>query len=259
VNENLRSKFAKNETAYGLWVTSESTAVTEVAAILGIDWLCIDMEHGYLDYRSIAGHLTAARGTGMTVLVRPPSHDLEPMKRALDLGAHGVILPLVNSAAELRAASDQFFYPPLGRRGIGGERSVKWGLDLESYVRSANEDLLLIPMIETQRAYDNLDEILAADKIEAVFLGPGDMSASRGAVGEWEGPGVAEINLDIVRRASGKGIRTGIVARNTDEAITRADQGFGMVSLGSDIGLMIRQIESMNEALGRKTVAHRWF
>jgi 2-keto-3-deoxy-L-rhamnonate aldolase RhmA len=230
-----------------------------VAAILGIDWLCIDMEHGYLDYRSIAGHLTAARGTGMTVLVRPPSHDLEPMKRALDLGAHGVILPLVNSAAELRAASDHFFYPPLGRRGIGGERCVKWGLDLESYVRSANEDLLLIPMIETQSAYENLDEILAAEKIEAVFLGPGDMSASRGAVGEWEGPGVAEINLDIVRRASQKGIRTGIVARSTEEAITRVDQGFGMVSLGSDIGLMIRQIESMNEALGRKTVAHRWF
>jgi 2-keto-3-deoxy-L-rhamnonate aldolase RhmA len=259
MNENIRSKFAKNEAAYGLWVTSESAAITEVAAILGIDWLCIDMEHGYLDYRSIAGHLTAARGTGMTVLVRPPSHDLEPMKRALDLGAHGVILPLVNSAAELRAASDHFFYPPLGHRGIGGERCVKWGLDLESYVRSANEDLLLIPMIETQRAYENLDEILAVEKIEAVFLGPGDMSASRGAVGEWEGPGVAEINLDIVRRASRKGIRTGIVARNTDDAITRVDQGFGMVSLGSDIGLMIRQIESMNEALGRKTVAHRWF
>jgi 2-keto-3-deoxy-L-rhamnonate aldolase RhmA len=259
LNENIRSKFAENEAAFGLWVTSESAGVTEVAAILGIDWLCIDMEHGYLDYRSIAGHLTAARGTGMTVLVRPPSHDLEPIKRALDLGAHGVILPLVNSAAELRAASDHFFYPPLGRRGIGGERCVKWGLDVESYVRSANEDLLLIPMIETQRAYENLDEILAAEKIEAVFLGPGDMSASRGAVGEWEGPGVAEINLDIVRRASQKGIRTGIVARNTDEAITRVDQGFGMVSLGSDIGLMIRQIESMNEALGRKTVAHRWF
>jgi 2-keto-3-deoxy-L-rhamnonate aldolase RhmA len=114
-------------------------------------------------------------------------------------------------------------------------------------------------MIETQSAYENLDEILAVEKIEAVFLGPGDMSASRGAVGEWEGPGVAEINLDIVRRASRKGIRTGIVARNTDDAITRVDQGFGMVSLGSDIGLMIRQIESMNEALGRKTVAHRWF
>jgi 2-keto-3-deoxy-L-rhamnonate aldolase RhmA len=86
------------------------------------------------------------------------------------------------------------------------------------------------------------------------------MSASRGAVGEWEGPGVAEINLDILSRASDKGIRTGIVARSTSDAQQRMSQGFGMVSLGSDIGLMIRQIKSMTEALGREIVIdHRWF
>jgi 2-keto-3-deoxy-L-rhamnonate aldolase RhmA len=259
LNEKLRSKLAKNETAFGLWVTSEASAVTEVAGMLGIDWICIDMEHGYLDYRSIAGHLTAARGTDMTVLVRPPSQDMEPTKRALDLGAHGVILPLVNSAEEVRAAYDHFYYPPVGRRGIGGERSVKWGLDLQAYVGSANDGLLFIPMIETQRAYDNLDEILAVERIEAVFLGPGDMSASRGAVGEWEGPGVAEINLDILHRAANKGVGAGIVARDTSEALQRVDEGFGMVSLGSDIGLMIRQIQSMAQALGRETVGHRWF
>jgi 2-keto-3-deoxy-L-rhamnonate aldolase RhmA len=259
VNEKLRSKLARGETAFGLWVTSEASAVTEVAGMLGIDWICIDMEHGYLDYRSIAGHLTAARGTDMTVLVRPPSQGLEPIKRALDLGAHGVILPLVNSAEEVRAAHDHFYYPPIGRRGIGGERSVKWGLDLQAYVKTANDDLLFIPMIETQQAYDNLDEILAVERIEAVFLGPGDLSASRGAVGAWEGPGVAEINLDILRRAADKGIGSGIVARDTQEALQRVDQGFGMVSLGSDIGLMIRQIRSMAQALGRETVGHRWF
>ena len=260
MNEKLREKFAKTETAFGLWVTSESPAITEVAGMLGIDWICIDLEHGYLDYRSIAGHLAAARGTEMTVLVRPPSQELEPIKRALDLRAHGVILPLVNSAHEIHAAYDHFYYPPIGTRGIGGERSVKWGLELETYVRNANADLLLIPMIETQRAYDNLDEILATDRLEAVFLGPGDMSASRGAVGEWEGPGVAEINLDILSRASDKGIRTGIVARSTSDAQQRMSQGFGMVSLGSDIGLMIRQIKSMTEALGREIVIdHRWF
>jgi 2-dehydro-3-deoxyglucarate aldolase len=259
MNENLRCKFVKNETGYGLWVTSEASAVTEVAGMLGLDWICIDMEHGYLDFRSIAGHLAAARGTEMSVLVRPPSQDLEPIKRVLDLGAHGVILPLVDSAEDIRAAYNHFYYPPLGRRGIGGERSVKWGLELQAYVRSANDELLFIPMIETQRAYDNLDEVLAVERIEAIFLGPGDMSASRGAVGDWEGPGVAEINLDILLRASEKGIRAGIVARDTPEALERTRQGFGMVSLGSDIGLMIRQIKSMAEALGRATAGHRWF
>lgn len=259
MNEKLREKFAAGQTAFGLWVTSEASAVTEVAGLLGIDWICIDMEHGYLDYRAIQGHLTAARGTGMTVLVRPPSQELEPIKRALDVGAHGVIVPLIDSADELRAVHEHFYYPPLGRRGIGGERSVKWGLDLQNYVENANDELMLIPMIETQRAYDNLDEILSVEKLETVFLGPGDLSASRGAVGEWEGPGVAEINLDILQRATERGISSGIVARHTEEAIMRRDQGFGMVSLGSDIGLMIRQIKTMSEALGNETVGHRWF
>lgn len=259
MNEKLRAKFQNKETAFGLWVTSESPAVTEVAGMLGIDWICIDMEHGYIDYRAISGHLTAARGTDLTVLVRPPSHDLEPLKRVLDLGANGVILPLVDTAEEIHAAYDNFYYPPLGRRGIGGERSVKWGLGLEDYVRSANDELLFIPMIETKESYANLDSILDVGGIEAVFLGPGDMSASMGYVGQWEGPGVAEVNLDILARAGDKNISAGIVARSTSEAIQRRDQGFSMVSLGSDMGLMIRQIKEMAQALGQETVGHRWF
>jgi len=258
MNQALRDKFKHNETAFGLWVTSEAPAVTEVVGMLGIDWICIDMEHGYLDYRDIQMHLMAAKGTDLSVFVRPPAQDLEPIKRALDLGAHGIILPLVDSAEELAAAQEYFYYPPLGRRGLGGERSGGWGLNFD-YVPRANDDLMLIPMIETQKAYDNLDEILGTQGVETVFLGPGDMSASRGAVGEWEGPGVAEINLDICTRAQEAGIASGIVARNTEEAVQRRDQGFKMVSLGSDIGLMIRQIRSMAEVLGRETVGHKWF
>lgn len=259
MNEELRNKLKKNETAFGLWVTSEAPAVTEVAAILGLDWICIDMEHGYLDYRAIAGHLTAARGTDMSVIVRPPSHALEPTKRALDLGAHGIILPLVENADELRAAQDNVYYPPKGRRGIGGERSVTWGLELEEYVKNANDEILLIPMVETQKAVENFEDVLAVEGTETIFLGPGDMSASYGYVGQWEGPGIAELNLDLLSRARDANISTGIVSRNIDEAIQRRDQGFGMVSLGSDIGLMIRQIRSMAEALGKSPVGHRWF
>ncbi|WP_342659778.1 2-dehydro-3,6-dideoxy-6-sulfogluconate aldolase [Rhodococcus ruber] len=259
MNEALRATLAANETAYGMWVTSEATAVTEVAAILGLDWICIDMEHGYLDYRDIQGHLTAARGTDLSVFVRPPTQDLEPIKRALDVGAHGLIVPLINNAREVETVRDHIYYPPIGRRGIGGERSVTWGLELESYVKSANDELMFLPMIETQEAYDNLDSILSVGQIEAIFLGPGDMSASRGAVGEWEGPGVAEINLDILQRADARGIHAGLVARSTEDAIARRDQGFRMVSLGSDIGLMIRQIRAMATQLGREPRLHSWF
>jgi 2-keto-3-deoxy-L-rhamnonate aldolase RhmA len=132
-------------------------------------------------------------------------------------------------------------------------------LELETYVKAANDELMFVPMIETQSAYDNLDSILAADQLEAIFLSPGDLSASGGAVGEWEGPGVAEINLDILERARRRGIHSGTVARSTEEALTRRDQGFGMVSLGSDIGLMIRQVRLMADALGIDSRVHSWF
>lgn len=259
MNEKLRGLFAANETAYGMWVTSESPAVVEVAGELGLDWICIDLEHGYLSLQHVANHLTAAKGYEMSVLVRPPTHDLEPTKRVIDLGAHGVILPLVETADEVRAAQQNIWYPPKGRRGIGGERNVTWGLALESYVRSANEELLLLPMIETKLAAENIDDILAVDGTEAIFLGPGDMSASYGCVGEWEGPGVAELNLDILARADASGIRTGVVARTTEEVLRRRDQGFGMVCLGSDTGLMIREVRSIASALGNTPIGHRWF
>ena len=259
MNEKFREMLGRGETTYGLWVTSEASSITEIAGVLGLDWICVDMEHGYLDYKDLQGHLTAARGTDLTVLVRPPSQELEPTKRALDVGAHGVVIPLINTAEEARAVSQHVYYPPRGRRGIGGERSVTWGLGLEEYVRTANDDVLFVPMIETQIGYENLDEIMSVEGVEAIFLGPGDLSASRGAVGDWEGPGVAEINLDILDRARERGISAGIVARGTDEAMSRRDQGFGMVALGSDVGLLIRQIRSMTEALDRDTHHHSWF
>ncbi|RLP74724.1 hypothetical protein D9V32_11840 [Mycetocola tolaasinivorans] len=259
MNAALRAKLAANETAYGLWVTSESTAITEIAVELGLDWICIDMEHGYLSLQHINAHLTAARGSNLSVIVRPPTHDLEPTKRVIDLGAHGIILPLVETADEVHAAQQNMFYPPKGRRGIGGERSVTWGLALEQYVSSANDDLLLIPMIETKEAAENFDEIIAVDGLEALFLGPGDMSASYGFVGEWEGPGIAELNINLKDRAAAASLRTGIVARSTAEVLSRSQEGFGMVSLGSDVGLMIREIRDIATALGKTPIGHRWF
>lgn len=259
MNRSLRDIFARNGTAYGLWVTSESPAVVEVAVELGLDWVCIDLEHGYLSVQHVAHHLLAARGADLSVLVRPPTHDLEPTKRVIDLGAHGIVLPLVETAAQVRAAQENIWYPPRGRRGIGGERNVTWGLALEDYVSRANDELLLIPMIETKLAAENFDEILSVDALEAVFLGPGDMSASYGYVGEWEGPGVAELNIELLDRARTAGIATGVVARSTAEVLQRRDQGFGMVCLGSDTGLMIREIREIATALGNRPVGHRWF
>jgi 2-keto-3-deoxy-L-rhamnonate aldolase RhmA len=259
VNEGLRAKIRAQETAYGLWVTMESPAVIEVAAELGLDWVVIDLEHGYLSYEHVANHLRAAKGTDLSVIVRVPSHDLEPTKRVLDLGAHGLVIPLVRSAAEVTKIQQYAYYPPRGERGLGGERNVRWGLGLEDYIAQANDDLMIFPMIEVKEAAAAFDEIIALDHIEAVVFGPGDLSSSYGYIGEWEGPGVAEEILDLVNRAKARGIASAVVGRNIPDVLARRDQGFGMVALGSDAGMIVRHISDIGQALGNDSINHRWF
>lgn len=258
-NARLRRRLREGETAYGLWVTLPSASVVEIAGEINLDWICIDLEHGALTYREVEVLVLAANGTEMSVLVRPPSHDLEPTKRVLDLGAHGVIVPLIEDADQVRTVAGHCYYPPKGKRGIGGERNVRWGLRLAEYVERANEEVLVIPMIETRAGVEAIRDIVALDTVEAIFVGPGDMSASYGHLGQWEGPGIAEKIARVAETARDAGVASGIVARNASEVLARRDEGFGMVALGSDAGLMIRAISDIGERLGRRRVDHRWF
>ena len=137
----LRRKLKSGDRAtLGLWVTLESATVTEVAAELGLDWICIDMEHGSLSFRDVVDHLRAAKGSDLSVIVRVPTAAVDTIKRALDLGAHGVLVPLIRSRAELEEAFAFARYPLVGKRGLGHERALRWGLAVESYVAVANEE-----------------------------------------------------------------------------------------------------------------------
>jgi len=152
----LRQHLKDGGTTYGLWVTLESPAVTEIAVTLGLDWVCIDMEHGHLGFREVLEHVRAVRGSATAALVRVPEIGESPIKRALDLGAHGVLLPLIRHPSDVEAGFSYARYPPCGVRGVGGERAVKWGLGLQDYLACANEETLVIPIIETCPAADDL-------------------------------------------------------------------------------------------------------
>jgi 2-keto-3-deoxy-L-rhamnonate aldolase RhmA len=247
LHNRLREKLRAGETTCGLWVTLESPTVTEIAARLGLDWICIDMEHGHQDCREVMDHLRAARGSGLTALVRVPGIRQDLIKRPLDMGADGLLLPLVRGAADVEEGFRHGRYPPRGRRGVGGERAVGWGLDFREYLSAANEETLLIPIIETREAVEEIDAILATPGLEAIFFGPADLSASCGFLGEWEGPGVAEKILDVRERAAARGIAAGVMARNAEDAQSRRAQGFRMVALGSDTGLMIHGLTTVLE------------
>ena len=118
---------------------------------------------------------------------------------------------------------------------------------------------LVIPIIETRDAVENIDEILAIPGLQAIFVGPADLSASYGHLGEWEGAGIAELILDIAKRADRAGVRSGIIGRDIDDMKLRIKQGFRMIGLGSDISLLIDSVIDHQEALGRRTEARPWF
>jgi 2-keto-3-deoxy-L-rhamnonate aldolase RhmA len=255
----LRERLRKQETNYGLWVTLESPAVTEIAVTLGLDWVCIDMEHGHLGFREVMEHVRVVRGSATTALVRVPEIGQSSIKRALDIGAHGVLLPLVRGREDVDRGMSFARYPPRGVRGVSGERAVQWGLGLREYVASADEETLVIPIIETREAAEEIDAILDVPGLEAIFFGPADLSASHGHLGDWEGPGMAALILEIRGKAAAKGIGAGVMSRSIEDSVRRRDQGFGMVGLGSDAGLLIRALTEALERVRGPVAPQLWF
>jgi 2-keto-3-deoxy-L-rhamnonate aldolase RhmA len=136
---------------------------------------------------------------------------------------------------------------------------VKWGLAHREYLAEADSQTLIIPMIETREAGENIEDILAVPGLEVIFFGPADFSASHGHLGDWEGPGMAEQILKIRARAEQRGIGSGVIGLDPADACTRRDQGFNLIGLGSDAGLMIRSINASFAALGAKPTPHVWF
>ena len=250
----LRRKLHDNQPAYGLWVTLGDATVTEIAADAGVDWIVVDMEHGPLENRDLLGHLRAANGSDLAVIARLPSLSVEGIKRALDTGAHGVILPMIRGAKDVRTAFDFSRYPPVGQRGIGGERATRWGSALEAYVGVADVETMVIPMIETADAADDIMDILAVPGLEAIFIGSADLSQSRGHRGHWEGPGIAEEISRIVGLAADKGIVSGVIARGPHDVDRRVQQGFRMIAVGTDTGMIARTLRDQLKGRGRRAV-----
>ena len=147
----LRQKLASDKPVHGLWVTLEAPTVTEIAVALGLDWVVIDAEHGHLDWKEIVEHLRATVRSQTVALVRVASLDSSLIKRALDIGADGVVIPWVESADQFRQAIAFSRYPTEGVRGIGAERATCWGQCFVEHTSEANENVLVVPIIETVR------------------------------------------------------------------------------------------------------------
>lgn len=249
--KKLKQKVAAGDTAFGMWVTLESPSITEMAVSLGLDWIVIDAEHGQLDWQEVVGHIRATVRSDTVALVRLTEHSISLVKRALDMGADGVVVPWVETAKQLSDLVAFAHYPPAGLRGIGAERATAWGQCIPQHIAEANENILIIPMIESVRGGQNIGEMVNVKGVEMFVLGPADYSSSAGFAGQWQGPGIGEQLLQIKNTIAAAGKCCGVIATSEANLIERREQGFGMIGLGSDCGFLIRGIRTMLAKAGR--------
>jgi 4-hydroxy-2-oxoheptanedioate aldolase len=237
---SLRALLEGGRATAGGWCAIPDSLSAQVMAGAGFDWVCLDTQHGLIDRAAMVAMLTALDAHGVPSLVRVPANDGAAIMAALDAGADGVIVPLVNSAAEAAAAVDACRYPPLGHRSWG---PVRASLRQPGYApATANADVLCIPMIETVDAVDAVEEICAVPGVDALFVGPWDLSLS--ATSTIETPGRKPVDQELIGRvaaaARAAGVHLGIACASAEEAGDRSRQGFALLALLSDVALLGR-------------------
>jgi len=249
--KRLRRKLAADEPVYGLWITLESPSISEMAVALGLDWVVIDAEHGHLDWKEILEHVRAAVRSETVALVRVAEANGGLIKRALDIGADGIVVPWIETAEQLKQSVAFATYPPEGVRGIGAERATGWGQSLLEHTQEANEHVLVVPIIETVTAGRNIEQLCTISSANLFFFGPADYSSTAGHRGQWEGPGVAQELLAIKAKLRAQGKHCGIMATSNENLIERRLQGFQMLGVGSDTGLLLRSLHTALGAVGQ--------
>ncbi len=234
----LKEKLSMGEPAFGAAISVPCMDVAEALASLGFDWLFIDMEHAPLGFRDVQNILQAVEHTGATPVVRVPWNDPVYVKRVLDLGVYNVIIPWVNSREEAEAAVRACRYPPRGIRGCGPRRASLYGLKMREYLESADSEVMVIVQVETVKAVKNLKDILSVEGVGATLVGPADLSASLGFLGQLDRPEVKETIRKIAEAHAGTGVIPGI-ATSPSGAVEYLEMGFRLLSVGGDIGFMI--------------------
>ncbi len=248
---SLRRKLAANVPVYGMWVTLESPTVTEMAVALGLDWIVIDAEHGHLDWKEIVEHLRATVRSDTVALVRIAELNGSLIKRALDIGADGIVIPWIETAEQLKQAVAYSRYPTDGLRGIGAERATCWGQCFVEHATEANEHVLVVPIIETVATARQVPLMCQVDGVELLWFGPADYSSTAGYRGQWEGPGVAEQILKMKDTIRKSGKHCGTIATSIENLHERRTQGFSAIGLGMDTGLLLRSLKASLAAVGR--------
>jgi 4-hydroxy-2-oxoheptanedioate aldolase len=241
----FKAALANGRLQIGLWSSLCSNIAADVVSDSGFDWILLDTEHSPNEIPDLVGQLQAIRGGTATPIIRPAWNDAVLAKRALDIGAQTLLFPYVQNVEEARRAVASTRYPPQGIRGVSvAARASRYGRT-PGYLGKANDEICVLVQVETREAVNELEAIARVDGIDGVFIGPSDLAASLGHLGNPAHPDVQAAIEDAGKRLKAIGKPAGILTSNEEEARRYIEWGYLFVAVGSDVGLLARNADAL--------------
>ncbi len=236
----LKNKLRASELTVGSWITLGGSAVAEILSKAGFDWLVIDLEHSVITIREAEELIRIIELSGVTPLVRLTSNNSDQIKRVMDAGSHGVIVPMINSADEAKRAVNAVKYPPKGSRGFGLARAQGYGVKFKEYLEWQENNAVVIVKIEHIDAVYNLDEIIYVDGVDGYIIGPYDLSGSMGIPGQFDHPDFLEA-MELIRNKEAKQNKPGgihVVEPDIDQLRLKIAEGYIFIAYSVDLRML---------------------
>jgi 4-hydroxy-2-oxoheptanedioate aldolase len=242
----LKSRLrTSREPSFGTWISTSSLVAVDALKGLGFDWFMIDTEHAAVNPETVAAMVGILGSGGPAPLVRVGDVDQYLVKQALDAGAQGILVPLVSTEAQARAAVAFAKYPPEGVRGIASSAATRYGTELGSYLRRANADTIVGVQIETRDALENLEAIAGVDGVDLLFVGPQDLTLNLGLVDDRKNPKVRDAMRRVIEACDRHGKVPGTLVVDAEEKRTAVELGFRFVSLASDVRFLLNGAKAL--------------
>ena len=237
---SLKQKLKNNELTIGSWIMMGNSMSVEVMALAGFEWLVVDIEHTSINMETVQTLITTIQANNMKALVRVSKNEEVVIKKVLDMGADGIIVPMVSSKEDALQAVDYAKYPPMGKRGVGLYRASGYGTTFEEYKKWVNDELVIIAQIEHIDAVNNIDEIVSVEGIDGTIIGPYDLSGSMGYPGEFERDDVKIAVEKVLDRCKEKNVPSGfhVVDTNPSKLQEKIKQGCTFLAYGIDYFFM---------------------
>jgi 4-hydroxy-2-oxoheptanedioate aldolase len=241
----FKHNLAAGKLQIGLWSSLCSNIAAEIIGDSGYDWILLDTEHSPNEIPDLVGQLQGMQASPTTPIIRPAWNDAVLIKRCLDIGAQSLLLPYVQNAEEARAAVAATRYPPHGIRGVSvAARASRYGRT-PGYLTKANDEICVLVQVETRQAMGELEAIAEVPGVDGVFIGPSDLAASLGHVGNPQHPDVQKAIKNAVERLTAVGKPAGMLTGNEEEAKRYIDWGYKFVAIGSDVGLLAKHADAL--------------